>query len=58
MLSPLGVREVGAIVLMDCEAESTFEGSDVVFEEVRVFVEVDGLECELAEPLSSVSVGC
>jgi hypothetical protein len=30
----------------------------VVFEEVRVFVEVDGLEGEFAQSLSSVRIGC
>ena len=49
--------EVGAIVLVDREAEATFEGADVVFEEVGVFVEVDGFESEFSETLSSVGVG-
>ena len=38
MLAALGVGEVGAIVLVDGEAETAFEGADVVFEEVGVFV--------------------
>ena len=38
MLAALRVCEVGAIVLVDGEAESAFEGADVVLEEVRVFV--------------------
>lgn len=38
MFSTLGVGEVGAIVLVHGEAESAFEASDVVFEEVRVFL--------------------
>ena len=38
VLAALRVREVGAIVLVDCEAEAAFEGADVVFEEVGVFV--------------------
>ena len=49
--------EVGAIVLVDREAEAAFEGADVVFEEVWVFVEVDGFEGEFAETLASVGVG-
>jgi hypothetical protein len=36
MLAALGVSEVGAIVLMDGQAEAAFEAADVVFEEVRV----------------------
>jgi len=42
---------------VDCEAQAAFEAADVVLEEVRVLVEVDGLEGELAEALSAVSVG-
>ena len=38
MLAALGVGEVGAIVLVDGEAETAFEGADMVFEEVGVFV--------------------
>ena len=58
MLSALGVGEVGAIVLVDCQTESTFEGSDVVLEEVGVFVEVDGFEGELSQTFSSIGVCC
>jgi hypothetical protein len=58
MLAALGVGEVGAIVLVDCETESTFEGSDVVLEEVGVFIKIDGFEGEFAETFSSVCVGC
>ena len=58
MLAALGVGEVGAIILVDCQAEPTLEGSDVVLEEVGVFVEIDGLESELSETLSSVCIGC
>jgi hypothetical protein len=43
---------------MDCEAESTLEAADMVLEEVGVLVEVDGLEREFAQALSSVGVGC
>ena len=48
MLSALGVREVGAIVLMDGEAEPTLEGSNVIFEEVGIFVKIDRFEGELS----------
>lgn len=57
MLAALGMGEVGAIVLVDGEAEPAFEGADVVFEEVRVFVKVDGFERELAETFAPVGVG-
>jgi len=58
MLSALGVCEIGAIVLVDCQAEAALEAADMVLEEVRVLVEVDRLEGELAETLAAVCVGC
>jgi hypothetical protein len=57
MLSALGVGEVGTIILVDGQAESTFEGSNVVLEEVGVFVQVNSLESEFAQTLSSISIG-
>lgn len=57
MLAALGVGEVGAIILVDGEAEPALEGADMVLEEVRVFVEVDGFEGELAETFAPVGVG-
>ena len=44
MLATLCVSEIRAIILMYCEAEPTLERPDVVFEEVWVFVEIDGFE--------------
>ena len=41
---------------MHCKTQATFETADVVLEEVRVLVEVDGLERELSETLSSVGI--
>lgn len=58
MLSSLCVREVGAIVLMNCETKAAFEGANMVLEEVGVFVEVDGFEGKFAKTFSSVRVGC
>jgi hypothetical protein len=43
---------------VDRQAETAFKASDVVLEEVGVFVEVDGLEGELAEALAAVCIGC
>lgn len=57
MFTTLRVGEVGAVVLMDCETETALEGADVVFEEVRVFVEVDGFESEFAQAFTPVG-GC
>lgn len=57
MLAALSVGEVGAVILVDGQAEAAFEGADVVLEEVGVFVQVDGFQGELAQPLASVGVG-
>lgn len=56
MLAALGMCQVGAIVLMNCKTETTFECTDVVFEKVWIFVKVDSLESELAQPLTSIGV--
>ena len=58
MLPSLRVGQVRPVVLVDGQAEATFEASDVVLEEVRVLVEVDGLECEFAKAFTTVSVSC
>lgn len=41
---------------MDCETQAAFEASNVVLEEVGVFVEVDGLQRKLSETLASVGI--
>ena len=56
MLAALGVREIGAVVLVDGEAEPAFERAEVVAEDVGVFVEVDGLEREFAEAFAAVGI--
>ena len=58
MLAALRVREVRAIVLVHGETETAFEAADMVLEEVRVFVEVDGFEGEFAQAFATVCVGC
>ena len=58
MLAALSMSKVGAIVLVDGQTEPAFKGTDVVFEEVGVFVQIDGFKGELAETLSSVCVCC
>lgn len=57
MFFTLGVGEVGAVVLVNSEAETAFKGADVVFEKVRVFVQVDGFEGEFAQSFAAVGVG-
>jgi hypothetical protein len=56
VLPALCVREIGAVVLVDGETQTALEAADVVLEEVRVLVEVDRLERELAETLSAVGI--
>lgn len=38
MLFALGMGEVGAVILVDCETETALETSDVVLEEVGILV--------------------
>jgi hypothetical protein len=57
MFASLSMCEVGAIVLVYRKAESAFEASNVVLEEVRVLVKVDGLERELPETFAAVCIG-
>lgn len=58
MLAALRVGEVGAIVLVDCQAQTALEAADVVLKEIGVFFEVDCFQRELAQPLAPVGVGC
>ena len=58
VLPPLGVGEVGAVVLMYGEAEPAFKLADVILEEVGVFGEIDGFEGKFAKALAAVGVGC
>jgi hypothetical protein len=58
MLAALSVREIGAIVLVDCQTQATFEAADVVLEDVGIFVQVDGFEGEFAESFATVGVCC
>ena len=57
MLATLRVSEIGAIILMYCEAETALEGADMVFEEVGVFVKIDGFEGEFAKSFAAVGIG-
>lgn len=57
MFAALGVGKVGAVVLVNSQAQAAFEATDVVFEEVRVFVEVDVFERQFAESFAPVGIG-
>jgi len=58
MFATLRVSQVGTVVLVYGQTEATFETADVVFENVRVFVQVDCFEGEFAEAFAAVGVGC
>jgi len=49
--------KIGPIVLMNGKAETAFERADMVFEEIRIFVQIDGLERELPQSLTSICIG-
>lgn len=57
MLATLCVCEIGAIILMYCEAETALKGADVVLEEVGVFVKIDGFKGEFAKAFAAIGVG-
>lgn len=44
MLATLCMRKIGTIVLMDRKAETALKGTDMVLEEVRIFVQINSLE--------------
>ena len=47
-------REVGPFVRVQGQAQPAFQPAEVVPEDVRIFREVDRLECELPEPFSPI----
>lgn len=58
MLSALGMREIGAVILVYGQTQSTLEATEMVFEEVWVLGEVDCFQSEFAQTLATVCVGC
>lgn len=56
MLLPLGVRKVAALVVVQRQAQLAFVRAQVVFHEVRVLIDVDGLQRQLPEPFPTVTV--
>lgn len=56
VLTALGMSEIRAIVLMNGQTETALEASNVVLEEVGIFIEIDRLESKLAQTLTTVSV--
>jgi len=56
MFPTLGVSQIGPVILMNGQTQSTFEAANMVFEKVRVFIEIDSLKGKFAESLSSICV--
>lgn len=56
MLLPLGVRQVTPLVVVQGQAQLALVGAQVVLHEVRVLVDVNGLQGQLPEALPAVSV--
>lgn len=56
MFLPLGVGQVAPLVVMQSQAEFALIGSQVVLHEIRVLIDVDGLQGQLPQALSSVPV--
>lgn len=50
------MREVGAIVLVDGEAETTLEGSDMILEEIGILIKVDCFECKLSQSFTPICI--
>lgn len=56
VLFPLGVREVAPLVVVQCQAQLAFVRAQVVLHEVRILVDVNGLQSQLPETLPAVPV--
>lgn len=56
MLATLSMGEIRAIVLVNCKAETAFEGANMVLKKVGILVEVDGLKSELSKSFSAISI--
>lgn len=56
MLLPLGVCEVAALIVVQRQAEFALVGAQMVFHEIGVLIDVDGLQRQLPEPLPAVTV--
>lgn len=56
VLFPLGMREVAPLIVVECQAQLAFIRAQVVLHEIRVLVDVDGLQGQLPEALPPVPV--
>ena len=48
--------EVGAIILVDRQTQTTLEGPYMIFEEVRVLIKVDCLKGQFSKSFSAIRV--
>mmetsp|Transcript_134407 Transcript_134407/g.287526 ORF Transcript_134407/g.287526 Transcript_134407/m.287526 type:complete len:241 (-) Transcript_134407:135-857(-) len=54
VLFPLCVCEVAALVRVECQAQLALVAAEVIAKEIRVLREIDGLQGQFAEPLTTV----
>jgi hypothetical protein len=52
------MSEIGSVILVDGQTQTTLEAAEMVFEEIGVFGEIDCFERKFAETLATVCVGC
>lgn len=57
MLPTLSVCQIGAIILVYSKTQATFERTNMILEEVRVFVEINGFQRQLPQTFSSIGIG-
>ena len=57
MLPTLGMCQIGAIILVNSKTQATFERANMILEEVRVFVEINGFQRKLPQTFSSIGIG-
>ena len=56
VFSPLSMREIRAIVLVDGKTKPAFERADMIFEEIRIFIKVNGFERKLSQSLPPIGI--
>ena len=56
MFFSLGVREVAALIGVQCEAESALVGADVIAHEIGILGDVDGLKGQFSQSLLPLNV--
>ena len=57
MLLSLCVSQVASLIVVKCKTQFTFIRTQVIFHKIRIFVDVNCLQGQLTESLSTVPVG-